>query len=167
MRLFVAVDPPEPVKFDIERCVVALRPMLPDARWTRPEGRHLTLRFLGEVDDPASVVDALTSVRVEPFDARLDGLGAFSSWRLARVVWIGAVGEWSPLADAIAGALGPDDRPFTPHVTLARYATPVRLTEPRVDASTSAWRVDEFVLFRSQLHPDGARYTALERFRLV
>src|SRR5438552_2020131 len=93
MRLFVAVDMPDVVKDALEREVVApLRAAVDGARWTRPDGRHLTLKFLGEVGDDRvrMVEDAL-----EPaggggvFDASLGDVGAFPNVRRPRVLWVG------------------------------------------------------------------------------
>ncbi len=180
MRLFVAVDVPNAIKQAIENDVVeSLRPHLTGARWTRPEGRHLTLKFLGNVDDD----------RVEEIAAELSGaaarskrtrvafeqLGGFPNLRRPRVLWLGigpGAEDLALLAEAVEEALQPlgfpgEDRPFHAHFTLARFPRPAPIRElPEVDVPAKRFAVADIVLFRSQLHPKGARYTALERFPL-
>jgi 2'-5' RNA ligase len=181
LRLFVAVDVPGAIKTAIERDVVEpLRPLLSGARWSRPEGRHLTLKFLGEVaEERVGVVgEAVSEAASEHvgFHAAFDVLGGFPTLRRPRVLWIGigpGSDELTALAASVERTLGPlgfptEDRPFHPHVTLARFPKPGvvgALPEPVVPRETFV--VAELVLFRSQLHPKGARYTALERDPLL
>ena len=180
MRLFVAVDVPDAIKEAVERDVVRpLRDEVPGARWSRPEGRHLTLKFLGEVADEriTGVGEALAEAasRHTGFDAAFAELGGFPNLRRPRVLWIG-IGEGADALGALASdveeRLRPlgfpgEDRPFRGHLTLARFPTQ-RIVEaiPAVAVPGAAFRVDELILFRSQLHPKGARYTVLERFAL-
>ena len=180
MRLFVAVDVPDGVKDAVERDVVTpLRDAFPAARWSRPEGRHLTLKFLGEVSDERleGVGDALAEAapRHVGFDAAFGDVGGFPNLRRPRVLWIGigrGADELGALAAGIEDVLQPlgfpgEDRPFRGHYTLARFREPTLIGAlPPVAVPAQPWRVDEVVLFRSQLHPKGARYTALERFPL-
>src|SRR3989442_1092556 len=125
MRLFVAVDLPSEIRDALESDVVArLRDAVPGARWTRPEGRHLTLKFLGEVADEGvdAVEDALagTLEGAGPFDAARRELGAFPSFRRARVLWVGAdegAAAMPALAARVDDALEPlgfarEARPF-------------------------------------------------------
>ena len=181
MRLFVAVDVPQDVKDAIERDVVgALRDALPGARWTRPEGRHLTLTFLGEVADERAtgVGQALAEAasRHVGFDAAFAELGGFPNVRRPRVLWLGVdmgAEELSALAADVEDVLRPlgfpgEDRPFRAHVTLARFPKPRLVgSMPAVAVPSTTFRVDEVVLFRSQLHPKGARYAVLERIPLA
>jgi 2'-5' RNA ligase len=110
-------------------------------------------------------------------DVSLTGLGAFPSARRARVLWVGLddpAGLLSGLASDLDGALEPlgyrvEARPFTPHLTLARFKVPARLEGllPELASSRlSPWLVDHVELFRSHLHPRGARYESLARFPL-
>ncbi len=181
MRLFVAVDVPDAISDAIERDVVGpLRDVLPGARWTRPEGRHLTLKFLGEVADERleGVGEAMSGAasRNERFDAAFDVLGGFPNMRRPRVLWVGIGAGAEPLASLagdIEAALEPlgfagEDRPFRGHFTLARFPKPSMVGQlPAVSVPSEPFAVAELVLFRSQLHPKGARYTALARFALA
>ena len=180
MRLFVAVDVPEKIKHAIETDVVdRLRDGLPGARWTRPEGRHLTLKFLGNVDDQRlpEITGAVDSAAKghESFSASFADIGGFPNLRRPRVLWVG-IGEGTEPMAALAADLEreleplgfeSEGRPFRGHFTLARFAKP-RIIDPLPEVSVpgEGFGVGEVVLFRSQLHPKGARYTALERFRL-
>jgi 2'-5' RNA ligase len=181
VRLFIAVDVPDVIKDAIERDVVGpLRDTLPGARWSRPEGRHLTLKFLGEVahERVDGVGEALSGAasRHVGFDAAFDTLGGFPNLRRPRVLWVG-IGRGSDPLGALAAdvegtleALGfpTEDRPFRGHFTLARFPKP-QIVEAMTDVAVpeDPFPVDELVLYRSQLHPKGARYTALERFPLT
>lgn len=181
MRLFVAVDVPDELRDAIETSVVeGLRDRVPGARWTRREGRHLTLAFLGNVDDErvediASALGSAASMHA-PFDAAFEEIGGFPTLRRPRVLWIGigaGAEPMSALASSVQDALVPlgferEDRPFTAHLTLARFPKP-RIIEsfPEVTVQLNRFHVNEIVLFRSQLHPKGARYTALERMPLA
>lgn len=157
-----------------------MREHLAGARWSRPEGRHLTLKFLGEVPDDR--VDAISRslgdavAGRQPFRAAFDVLGGFPNLRRPRVLWLGigkGSDELAALAADVEGVLQPlgfpgEERPFRSHFTLARFPKPSVVGElPDVTVPRRSFAVDELVLFRSQLHPKGARYTALERFPLT
>lgn len=180
MRLFVAVDVPDGLREAIDRDVVeVLRPVLPEARWTRPEGRHLTLKFLGEVADER-VDDVRAGLRAAvageaPFRAAFSEVGGFPNLRRPRVLWVG-VGQGAEELARVAASVDrtlvdlgfeAEKRPFTGHLTLARFKVPKPVGDlPPVLAPEEDFEVSEITLFRSQLHPKGARYTVLERFPL-
>jgi 2'-5' RNA ligase len=152
MRLFVALEIPEPVRREVRRRMAGLRERLPRARWVNPDVLHLTLLFLGEVppDGMTALAGRLTDA-FAPFPAmplRLAGAGTFPPGRPARVAWIGvwAPPQLVPLQAAVARAarevLGPPatsatsatsetsetspiiERQVRPHVTLARCPSP-------------------------------------------
>jgi len=179
LRLFVAVDVPEHLKDAIETGVVGrLRVGASGAKWTRPEGRHLTLKFLGNVDEPrvagiASVVED-AAARHGSFPASFDEIGGFPDLRRPQVLWIG-LGRGNAELARIASDLDEgfvrlgfeaERRPFRGHLTLARFPKPSAIELPPLETPDEPFRVEEFVLFESKLHPKGARYTALERFAL-
>jgi 2'-5' RNA ligase len=179
VRLFVAIDVPEKVRDAIESDVVApLRDHVPDARWTRPEGRHLTLKFLGNVVDDrvggVSAAVASAAIGHQSFECALTVFGGFPNLGRPRVLWIG-VGRGAAEAAALAGdvetALEPlgfarEGRPFRCHLTLARFREPRVVELPPVAVEAAGFVVEDVVLFESRLHPRGARYFAIERFPL-
>jgi RNA 2',3'-cyclic 3'-phosphodiesterase len=166
-RLFVAVALPP----DVLAIVEALdRPPIEGLRWTDREQWHVTLRFLGAVDDPETVVAALRTVRASPRHATLGPAVARFGQRVLQLPVAGLDDVAAAVADATA-ALGapPEDRPFAGHLTLARVRGKRRVDlRPLTGAEVSAsWPVDDVVLFESHLHPKGARYEVLERFPLA
>ena len=181
-RLFVAVALPEPIRARL----AMLQYGVPGARWVQPENLHLSLRFLGEVDGGVAqdVDGALGRVRAPAFTLNLDGVDQFGDRRTARVLWAGVVRTESlqQLHDkvdraAVAAGLPPDDRKFRPHVTLARLKEmrPKAAALPRVQQwlahnnlfAAGPIAVDRFVLYRSHLGQEGARYEALAEYPLT
>jgi 2'-5' RNA ligase len=170
MRLFAAIDLPGPVKDQLER----LETRIPTARWTRRQQMHLTLFFLGETNRLPDIKDALASIEAPPFRLTLTGVGRFPKRQKhpPRALWVGidvnlALDQLhEKVTTALAGiGFEPEDRPFSPHITLARLKT--REPLPEVDGflhTHCAFRVPsipvaEFVLFSSVLSPRGSRYT--------
>ena len=187
VRLFVAVELPPPVTAALGELQAELRRRgLSALRWVRPEGIHLTLKFLGEVParQVTSVLDALASAvqGIGPHDLSLGRLGTFGG-RSPRVLWIaleGGVETLGRLQEQVEQrlvALGfpPEERAFSPHLTLARVrpenarevARPLAAAVPAVNAPPAEIPVREVSLMRSQLKPGGAVYTRLEAFPLT
>ncbi|HEY0840129.1 MAG TPA: RNA 2',3'-cyclic phosphodiesterase [Vulgatibacter sp.] len=184
MRLFVAVDPDAGVRAALDEALGRLRPLAPDARWSKAEGMHLTLAFLGEVheaDAPAmgkAVEDAAAAAK--PLRLHATGGGTFGSPAHPRVLWVGLHGDVAELAslkDSLEAALqpfgyAPDLRAFSPHLTLARARHPrgdrnlVACAADLERADLGWFTSDELILYRSHLSPQGARYEALVRARL-
>lgn len=150
--------------------------------WVKPENLHVTLRFLGDLDDAAlararaSVAECLTGATAPR--ARLGPLSAFPNLMKPRVLWVGlsegmaGVGE---VARAVEEGLrhagfGPPDRPFRAHVTLARVRPQAQGLETIRDASIgeppASAILDRVAVMKSDLHPSGSRYTALQEVRL-
>lgn len=147
--------------------------------WVPADRLHLTVRFIGEVDDrqAAAVGAALQPpVAVAPFDLSLAGAGAFPGGGSPRVLWLGiADGRNALLAaerdiSARLAKLGiaEEDRPYSPHLTLARVREPGGLRSARLlagltDQRIGTTRIDTITLFQSTLSPKGPTYTALVR----
>lgn len=166
MRLFVAVDLPARVREHLEAGTAALRASMDGWRWTPSEQWHLTLAFLGDVDEERlpelTRRMGLAARRHRPFDLGLTGMGAFNSLRRARVLWVGVGGDreaLTRLADSVgAGArrakITLDDRRYRPHMTLGRRRAPDDVTAllgAGRDYEGPAWTVEEFVLVQSHL----------------
>jgi 2'-5' RNA ligase len=168
-RLFVAIDLPEEVKNGI----ADIGKDLPGARRVPTEQLHLTLRFIGDVDDETctAVRKALAGVKGESFPLTLRGVGHFPPGKHPRVLWVGLT-ESAPLLElqqgveqALVGAgIPPDERKFSPHLTLARLKeTPpakVAVLEERFkDFGAPPFVVTEFYLYSSVLTRSGAIHT--------
>jgi 2'-5' RNA ligase len=184
VRLFVAVELPPPCVAVAGDVSDALRErvtrLAPNAQvtWVPPERMHLTLRFLGEVtaDHAALIATGLSA----PFDAKafpvtLGGPGAFPSRGAPRVLWLGfseGLTNLGMLERELSSRLAetgipPEDRPYRPHLTLARVRDPrgLRLAPlfEGVDVPAASGVIDAVTLFESRLSPKGSRYTALHR----
>lgn len=167
-RLFIAIDLPEQQRRGLESICHGLPA---DTRWTPPEQLHLTLRFIGAVDDNLSLLikKALFEIPFPPFWLQLKGLGLFPPGRHAKILWAG-VAENPNLAllqrqvenHLVQLGLAPENRKFHPHLTIARL--PPRLTPEILAAylvrhsqtSSAPFRVDTFHLYSSLLTRYGA-----------
>jgi 2'-5' RNA ligase len=175
VRLFVAVFPPEDLVADLRRVVTgALAGAGTKVRLTPVERWHITLAFLGEVkpDRLSEVVDALGGVTVPgPITLRMSGGGSFGKSR-STVLWAGIDGDLPALDDLhaqvrrglAARGLPHDERPFTPHLTIA-YANSAAVRDVLSECAGPTWTVDEFVLVHSR-HAEGGGYATLRSWRL-
>lgn len=167
MRLFVGLAPPAAVLDDLEAACAPLRPSRGDLRWTSRELWHVTLAFLGEVDE-GSIVRLLPRLeraarRHLAFGLSLAGAGAFPSPARANVLWSGLSGDRKALGELAmsvgagarrAGTPPPDERRYRPHVTLARCRAPVDARPVVAELSGyqgPTWAVEEIYLIRSTL----------------
>lgn len=183
MRLFVALDLPDAVREAIRELIAQLKPLSRAPRWVRPEGMHVTLKFLGETNEAkiGAIRAALAAIASpEPIEMHFRSLGFFPHERRPRVLWIGV--EASPNLARLAGdaertlaPLGfePETRAFVPHLTLARFESPegagplVRRAGELASTDFGSTRASEFHLFQSILKPSGAEYRRLETFAFV
>jgi RNA 2',3'-cyclic 3'-phosphodiesterase len=182
-RLFVALDLREEIREAIRRLIAQLRGGSKGARWVRPEGMHVTLKFIGYVaeDQVGPIGSALARIRSpQAVDLRFRGVGFFPNEKRPRVMWCGIEGSpnLTPLAKDIEGALEPlgippETRDFVPHLTLARFSTPATMPElARAAAEFESHkfgetRETEFHLFESILRPAGAEYSRLASYTFV
>ena len=190
-RLFIAIELPQTVLSELADLQAALRARTPDRvlRWTRPEGIHLTLKFLGDVPtgDLAAIQAALTDAAANhaPFNLVVEGVGCFPNTQRPRVVWAGVGGDTRTLAQvqaAVEQHVAPlgyptEKRPFNPHLTLARMQRSAdraaleavgRTVEGwQARSRIASWEVQAISLMRSQLRPDGAVYTEVQRAPLA
>lgn len=176
MRLFVAVVPPPDILDELEEAVLPVRAEVPGLRWIRRELLHVTLAFLGEVDD--RTLDRLLPRleravgRHERMSLSLAGAGAFpGSGAHARVLWTGLYGDRRRLARLAAsvaaagrraGTLPDKHRSFRPHLTLARSRMPVDvrpLLEPLAAFAGAPWTAESVQLMCS--HLPGKQYATL------
>ena len=177
-RLFVAVELPDEVKTRLSR----LRADIPGASWTKPNAMHLTLRFLGDglsEGQLAAIRGALEPIWAAPFALRMQGVGKFPpGTRPARVLWAG-VAPSKPLMElqtsvesAVESVGFPPEREFSAHITLARLKQPKPSAEVQrflaayAGFGSEPFPVEEFILFSSQLTPQGSIYTRQGVYRL-
>ena len=176
IRTFVALELCRELREALAELVAALQPRVPRARWVRPEGIHLTLRFLGpsspeQINDLRAALSAAALV-CGPSEARVAGLASFPDRRRPRVLWLGVtlpgpILELQAACEAAAVATGfpPEARSFRPHLTLARFRERAPLPDlPSPDLGPTL--LETLVLFRSDTGPGGASYTALHRVAL-
>ena len=178
IRAFFAVeldDATRAIAWDVAS-VLRAGPHGDDVRWVRRENLHVTLRFLGRVEtrrlpEITGQVREQTA-RLLPFRMHLGSAHPFPSPRRAKVVVldVGPDESLQELAAAVergvvAAGFQPENRRFHPHLTLGRARGRVAGFDSAALGGAGC-NVAESVLFRSELHPDGARYTALERIPL-
>jgi RNA 2',3'-cyclic 3'-phosphodiesterase len=168
MRLFVAIAPPLAVLDELDALVGPLRARRHDLRWTSRDAWHVTLAFLGQVDEPV-VARLLPRLERAAYRHRLirlafRGAGAFPAPARANVLWSGLSGDrraLARLAESVAagasraGAPPPDKgRRFQPHLTLARCRTPADVAElvaALAGYQGQSWTADRIHLVRSHL----------------
>lgn len=183
IRSFLAIDLPGALREEIERLQSRLRRAGADVKWTRPASVHLTLKFLGSVEEgmiePLARSAGQAAAAHSPLTLKVDGTGVFPGRKKARVVWLGLAGDVDGLA-ALAGDIEvaaegfgfkPEKRPFRPHLTLGRFRSGRGRDEllsglDRLDLRRVEFIAREVVLFKSDLKPTGAVYTALQRLPL-
>ncbi len=177
-RLFVALDLP----VDIKNSLANLAHGLGDVRWTSADQQHLTLRFIGEVDNGRAndVADALSLVPGMPFELQLKGIGHFPPRGEPKVLWAGVAKsrELKDLKRRIDQALkqagiGADQQKYTPHVTLARLRRPptqAGLATYLMRQSlykSEPFPISGFQLYSSWLQPEGPDYQLEASYELV
>jgi 2'-5' RNA ligase len=175
-RLFTGVEIPS----DIGQALSILRGGLPGARWIDPENYHLTLRFIGDVDDAVAheVESLLGRVKRGAFDLHLDGLASFGG-RKPRAV-VANIAPAQALLDVQAEqerlmqriGLEPEGRKYTPHVTLARLRESSSRDVAEYLAAhglfrTAPFKVSRFVLFSSRASSGGGPYIVEASYPLV
>lgn len=175
-RLFVAVRPPDHIRDQLLEAMGGIS----GARWQSDEQLHLTLRFIGEVDRhrAGDIHASLGAIHHAPFEIALQGIGTFERRGRAEVVWAG-VAPQDPLkslhkkVDQALARVGvdPDRRVYHPHITLARLnrssGSVGGFLEQHGSFAGAPFRVEHYSLYESQLTPEGAVYTEVERYSLV
>ena len=189
LRIFIAIPLPERLLTRLGEVQYRLEGKVSprSVRWVKPEGVHLTLKFLGDTprDEIPTIVEALTVVarNAPSFALTAEGLGCFPSPGRPRVLWVGVTeptGRLKILYRAIEEAMTalgykPERHGFTPHLTLGRVRRGASRDDRALisDAVTgtkvgelAAFEADRLEVIRSELKPSGAEYTTLKRFKL-
>ena len=182
IRSFIAIELSEVLRHKLKRLLEELKKTGADVKWVRPESVHLTLKFLGSVSRE-KLENIATAVRpvvetYEPFQLTAQRIGCFPSSRNPRIVWVGLGEEGGAVArlqreiESKTADLGfpPEERPFRPHLTLGRVRSPkkkdslVAMIEKISQIDLGSFPADKVILFRSDLHPEGAIYTKMYEF---
>ncbi len=166
-RLFTALEIPA----DVVQSLAIMRGGLPGARWIDPENYHLTLRFIGDIDDALArdIAAMLDRVHRGPFELRLEGLSSFGGRKpralVAAAAPVPALMELQAEQERLLQRLGlePEGRKYTPHVTLARLRNSssrqvADYLAARGHYRSSSFRVSRFVLFSSRASVGGGPY---------
>lgn len=189
LRTFVAIELDDELRMNLGRLQDRLRAQVGSrtVRWVRPEGIHLTLKFLG--DTPSAKVGEVqaalerAAAGMPRFTVTMGGLGCFPNTRRPRVVWVGlqeVTGTLARLRDAVEAEVSPlgfpaERRQFRPHLTLGRVQRRATAAEVRdigrAVASSPTGTVDEMTVcsvayIKSDLRPTGAVYTILSEAEL-
>jgi 2'-5' RNA ligase len=184
MRLFVAIELPPEIKQGIAMIQDDLRAAGANAGWTRPEGIHLTLKFLGEVEESKvnEIREALASAvgTKDKLSLAIAGAGAFPNVKNPRVLWLGVSGDVEKLGllqaaveDAMV-RLGfeREERKFSPHLTLARikFPKPQDAWQQKIegirDVKLGEFKADRVSLMKSELKREGAVYMEVGKVEL-
>lgn len=177
IRAFLAIRPTQEVIASLLAAQTELDEAGADVRWVSAEAVHLTIQFLGDVRE--SEVPQIESGLAEqlgalpPFEIECRGLGMFPNQKRPRVVWVGLHGDGiqrvADAAETVLSPLGfpPEERDLTPHITIGRVRSArgaealVRALKGSGERVFGSCRIEEVVLYRSQLRSDGAVYTPL------
>lgn len=183
MRLFIAIDLPEDWKRVLAEPEAHIGWLGRGVRWVEPRGMHLTLKFLGEVEE--NRLEELNAGlhaacgEISAFAMRLKGTGVFPNPKRPRIYWAGieAPRELLELQSRVDAAMQKsgfekDEHPFRPHLTLARIKEPIgknRMTDALLNfqLESEPTTIREVLLMRSHLSREGARYEAIRRFPLI
>ena len=173
MRLFVAVEIPDLIR----EMVGELKEELPEEGLKKVdvENLHITLKFLGEVEEAKmeEVKAALSGVEFAPFKVQVKGVGVFPKEDYVKVVWAGTESEElkeiaGKVELALASMFGKDERGFSGHLTLARVKRKVDLKgflEKHREELFGGFVVNKFLLMKSVLEKNGPEYSVVEEFR--
>jgi len=188
VRCFIAVELPEEIKKGLKNLQAQLKSggQFP-AKWVDPYSTHLTLKFLGNVaeDRLGEITKAMeeASRGLFPFNLEVKGLGVFPNPRRVQVAWVGVSGEVEKLANLqrrletklVPLGFAPENRRFTPHLTLARLHDRASADERQRFGQLIAdsefetgysWPVTTVNLMRSQLTREGAVYSRISSVEL-
>ncbi len=169
MRLFIAIK-----VYPTEMLLNMLNELKKYGKTVESENIHLTLKFLGEVENESKIIGELEKVQAGKFTMKLKGIGAFPNERRARVIFVTAgpeksLANLSEQVDNFTSAIK-RDHPFAPHVTVLRAKQPLDikgLMESNKEKEFGTQEINYFSLFKSTLTPNGPIYEELKKFQLM
>jgi RNA 2',3'-cyclic 3'-phosphodiesterase len=184
MRTFIAIDLPDEIKNALAQLRDRLKKSGADVKWVEPQNIHLTLKFLGEIDEKQlpAIIEIMEEVASgsKEYLLRLSSVGAFPRMESPRVIWVGVdQGDQETkeialmLENGLSGlGLPKEERPFSSHITIGRVRSVLhkgKLTEELKAAEISEGKefvVTKMTLFKSSLSPKGPVYDALKETNL-
>ncbi|OGX17104.1 MAG: 2'-5' RNA ligase [Omnitrophica WOR_2 bacterium RBG_13_44_8b] len=187
MRTFIAIELPEEIRDALAKLEQQLKSAQADVKWVAPENIHLTLKFLGEIDDKKSesIINITNDIasHENPFQARISSIGAFPKMSALRVIWVGidkGDEETRKIAlelENLIAKLGipKEDRPFSSHITIGRTRSAInreRLVQElnkfggQLTQENLEFSVTKITLFKSTLTPHGPIYEILNEAHL-
>ncbi len=184
IRMFVAIELPPDTRDALQRIINRLKPSSGEVRWVKADLIHLTLKFLGEVEEGRipDIADCIGRCvqGIPPFPLAVRELGTFPNENSPQVIWIAAADETDSLAglhrsleEGLAHVgFAKEKRPFSPHLTLGRLRSPRGKEAARrglaelQQADCGSFRADGVSLIKSDLTPSGPIYTVLQSFSL-
>ena len=178
VRAFFGLPLPEEHREALGRYITQCQALAPDFRWVPAANLHLTVRFIGGIDRHLveAIADRLDGSGLSAFDLGLGELGTFKRGRLVRVAWLGVTSGVEAAqvlaakveAECVAAGLEAENRPFQPHLTLARARPRFGAALPSLPPvpALKPWKADELVLYQSHLSPKGSVYEALRSLRM-
>jgi len=187
MRAFIAIELPQDIKNAISRLQSKLKASGADVKWVAPSNIHLTLKFLGEIDDKTKdgicILLKEIAARTQIFTIRLGGLGAFPNIRSPRIIWIGlALGhdQTKTIVDELENNLekygiSRETKPFSSHITIGRIRSPKNMQqltrglsemETKGSEESGEFKAGKITLYKSTLLPQGPIYEVIQEANL-
>ena len=185
MRCFISISIPDGIKKGMTAIQERLKKAGADVSWTRPEGMHLTLKFLGEIEEERlkeiGTALSLSVIGIKPFSLDVSGIGTFPDIRRPRVIWIGLKEDGNNMIELQRNVekeleklgFAAEKRGFTPHITLGRIRSPknierlLNLVDEEKAIDLDGFEVTNIHLMQSELRPAGAIYTELISVELM
>ena len=184
IRSFIALDLPEDLIKGLQNLQDKARKHTDCVRWVRPDNIHLTLKFLGAIDEAqvepiGRILENLTA-GIEPFKLQVRGFGAFPNARNPKVIWVGMddhqqrLVQFQEKLEATLATIGfaPEKRGYSPHLTLGRIKESrgkrdiEQLIEKYKDEDLGYFTAGSIVFYRSDLQPSGPVYSSLKSIQL-
>jgi len=185
IRSFLAFELPSDIKKMVTHVSEDVRGSRLNVKWVKVDNIHLTVVFMGNIstEDVPAIREEIKKgcLGFEPFDIYLKGLGVFPDARMPRILWLGLEGEIERMSSFKKGlqerlktfGIKEEKRRFKPHLTLGRFRKPNR-GDPILEGIISRYKdlespvcpLEELVMFKSELKPEGAKYTRLESWTL-
>lgn len=177
MRVFVAALIPQQIQFEIGKYVDEIRSHWEGVKWESYEKLHVTLKFLGEVEE-SKVEEIGNNIRAatiySPFDMEIARFGGFPNLKNPRVLFIGLTGDHellklqSEIEERLEGlGFTKDDRSFLPHITVGRIRGKARLKGSFPAPRRIPFFISEIAVMKSVLNPGGSKYSPIRVFQLV